>query len=478
MELFASLVFITGPVILGVWLSMLGNVRKKTKIGVWIACGFLCGMGVYQLVSDWRESKEQEVIADYYRQVWEKDYLIGLGRTEQYVDALGDNPLLQDWVKQGHDYYQEHRFREAIAKYWNCLDHPLATAANIAAARVLIGNCYYSISDLAKAEHHYKEALKMARTVKDEQEGLRAASAALCNLGLVCHDSGRPEDGLSYHQEALEANRRLRNERGVADNLGNMGYVYFVLGKFDKSRQHFEWALEIYRKIPYEIGEACELTNVGQLYRYMGRPEDALGFLNDALELHRKLDYDQGEAGTLKLLALVYHDQDRFEKALGCVEQALEIERGIGHEQGIAAALCCLGIVHHDLGDLEEALRYLEQALEIDRKIGCVPGVADDLRYSGLVYRDQGRLEEASRYLEEALETDRVIRFEFGIAEDLRGLGIVRYDQGRLEEALSYLEEAMLRLESMGTQLYTESVREAVCIIRETVRGVDNLPNR
>jgi tetratricopeptide (TPR) repeat protein len=193
-------------------------------------------------------AKEKETNA-YYQNLQERHELSMKGYPIDYINGLGENPLLKHYLEKGRELSKESLYEQAITEFKKCLSHPKATHSNKVAAHIQIGNCYYSLSRLADAGSHYKEALNLSGKVEEKDERLSGESAALGNIGLIYSSLGKPEEALKYHRDALAIDRKIGYEQGIASDLGNIGLIYSDLGKPEEALKYHQEALAIDRKI-------------------------------------------------------------------------------------------------------------------------------------------------------------------------------------------------------------------------------------
>jgi len=261
MDILLDIVLIVGPLVVGTSLSTL-NMPVMLNVTVWSACVFITICGVYRVKKGWEERKQDTREKEYLSHLLERQELRAKGLPEPYIDGLGENPLLKEQFNAGRKYEKESKLKEAIEEFKKCLLHPKATETNRVAANILIGNCYYRLSKLKEAEARYQEALKIAKKVKDEGERLKGKSTALGNIGLIYAGLGKPEEALRHHNEALEIDRKIGYEQGVASDLGNIGNIYRGLGKPEEALRHYNEALEIFKRIGSQPQIEIVLKNI------------------------------------------------------------------------------------------------------------------------------------------------------------------------------------------------------------------------
>ena len=352
-------------------------VWRCTNLGIWnvitIICGLAAAFALKKIITGLffkpRETKSEE----YYHDLQEKNevrsqlsnkkypeaykgFFSNPRNIEVYLNGIGENSNLKHPFIAGQQYEKEHSFEEAINEFKKCLFHPKATRSNRVAANILIGNCYYWLSELKEAEKYYKEALDISKKVKDKNEKLQGIASALNNISLIYRDLGKPNKALKYLKEALGIHRKIGYKKGIANALGAIGLIYRGTGKPNKALKYLKEALRIDKNINYKQGIANALNAIGLIYHDLGKTKEALEYLKEVLRIDKNIDYKQGIAAALNNIGLIYHDLGKAKGALGYFKEALEINKEIGYEEGI-------GLIYNDLGNPDEALKYFKEAL-------------------------------------------------------------------------------------------------------------------
>jgi hypothetical protein len=135
---FLKILLIVGPIILGTYLSTIERIKCKNKIIVWVICLVISLVGVYNVISERHKEEEAQHRNNYYQKLLERQELFARGFTQEYINGLGEHPLLKHPFKEGQKYEKENRYDKAILEFNKCLNHPKATSANKAAAHILI----------------------------------------------------------------------------------------------------------------------------------------------------------------------------------------------------------------------------------------------------------------------------------------------------------------------------------------------------
>ena len=360
-----NFISIVAPIIFAACLFKLKNITMEMKIWLWAVCALIIIFDAYLIIKDKKAKEKKSKREDFYNRLYERQELFNRNLPRTLIDTLERNPLLVDSFQIGQRYEKEYIFKEAIEAYRECLNNASVTEGDKLALNILMGNCYYFLSKLKEAEKHFRESLNILKRAENKIARLPAKSVALGNIGNIYHNLGKPDEALEYYQQALEINKKLGYEQGIAHNLSNLGTVYNDLGKHEEALKFQEEALEINRKIEDEPGIANSLNNMGVVYNDSGKTEEALKFYQEALEINKKIGYEEGIANVINNIGLTYSSLGDTNLALNYYQEALKINRKIGYKEGIATNLGNIGLVYITLGQSKEALKYYQEASEV-----------------------------------------------------------------------------------------------------------------
>ncbi|MEO0424142.1 MAG: serine/threonine-protein kinase [Pseudomonadota bacterium] len=156
-----------------------------------------------------------------------------------------------------------------------------------------IGQVYRNLALYGRAREIATQAVTLRRELEPD-DAAYAESVRL--LGLAEFGSGRYEDALASHREALTLNEQLfgRESAAYAINLHNLGVAHLQLGSLEAAMKVLEEALVLKRRHlpPAHDSLAETLTAVGSAHRRLGHYEEARAAFEDALVLRRSLGQD------------------------------------------------------------------------------------------------------------------------------------------------------------------------------------------
>lgn len=208
-----------------------------------------------------------------------------LGRIVEYFDGLNEAaPEIRDPFDDGRKLQKENKYAEAINQYEACFQTE-TSASQRAALHILIGNCFFSLSELEEAEGHYRQAETAAKEA-DDKEGL---ASALGNIGLIYQTRGELDKALEYHQQSLKINEEIGRKEGEASQLGSIGLIYQTRGEMDKALDYHQQSLKIEREIGRKEGQAQDLGNIGNIYQTKVELDKALDYYQQSLKIFEEI---------------------------------------------------------------------------------------------------------------------------------------------------------------------------------------------
>ncbi len=389
MNTLINTISIAGPLIFAACVFALKNIIMEIKIGLWIICALIIIFDLYLIIKDKKNKEEKSKREELYNRLYQRQELYHRSLPGTVTDALERNPLIKKSFRSGQEYEKKYKFKEAIKVYEKCLNDLSVPEEDKIGFNILIGNCYYFLSKLNQAEKHFKESLNILKRAENKMAKLSTKSAALGNIGNIHHNLGKPDEALEYYQQALEINRKLGYEQGVAHNLNNIGTLYNELGEHDEALKCQEEALEISKKFKDEQAIADSLANIGIIYTDSGKPEEALKLFQEVLEINTQNKYQEGIANVFNNIGLAHSNLKETDQALNYFQKALKINKKIGYKEGVATDLGNIGLIYITLGKSEEALKYYQEALEVFIHMNAEPRVEILLRLIKIIEEEK-----------------------------------------------------------------------------------------
>ncbi|MEM9388210.1 MAG: serine/threonine-protein kinase [Pseudomonadota bacterium] len=305
-----------------------------------------------------------------------------------------------------------------------------------------IGQVYRSLALYGRAREIATEAVSVRRELEPD-DAAYAESVRL--LGLAEFGSGRYEDALASHREALALNEHLfgRESAAYAINLHNLGVTHLQLGSLEPALEVLEQALVLKRRHlpPAHDSLAETLTAVGSAHRRLGHYEEARAAFEDALVLRRALGQDIHRDTMLLLsnLGATANNLGDHATAEAYLRDALamhEVIYGERNHHHVGAVLSNLGAALAAQDELDAAGGALRDAVgRLRGLLGAAhPDVAFVLLNLGSLELRQQQAGAARGHLAEALE----------ILEQTKLQQVVHYCIVRASLAMALMDEGDL----------------------------------
>jgi tetratricopeptide (TPR) repeat protein len=179
-----------------------------------------------------------------------------------------------------------------------------------------------------------------------------------------------PRERIEWFTHALNAARRIKNERAEMKHLIDLGGAQSNLGQHRHVIELYTAALKIARDLDVPQVELLIQSNLGLTYRDMGETEQAMKCFEEQLAISQRLGNARGESVALVNLANLLLAANKITEAISYYENAVNISRRTSDLQGEAMALGNLGRAYMKLGHINRAQEFYRQQLEISEKLG------------------------------------------------------------------------------------------------------------
>lgn len=383
----------------------------------------------------------------------------------------------------------------------------LALRPELAAARLLIADYYYSTGRYAETLEECNAQLTVAKERGDVEyrlEFLKLKAFATNRLGdsigairllnemlRVTQEIGdKDKESDSFNsltriywystnyrlamasaKRALAIEQALGDKRGQASNLNYLGISHAELGDYSRALEYYEHAGRIYSEIGKTASAAICTGNIASLYIKLGDETKALSHFEQSLEALQGLGsgWEKPKATYYGEMGVAYERLGNFNEALNRYDQALQILRPLkteGHQ--VSRFLAKIGNVHRMLGDTEQAMQYYQQALNTNMRIFDKSSRATNLLHIGRFYYGIDEYEKAEALYHEALDIGAETESVAVAWQAKAGLAGISRKRGDLLSSLQYYRRAIEDLESIRGKLRLEE--EKAEFIKDRIR--------
>ena len=245
----------------------------------------------------------------------------GISTTKHFSLGIGKSLL---W--QGRVYYYKDDYDIANTYYDKAKDI-LLNSDNYDALTFLFffkGENSKIQGDFLNALEFYKQAVEYSET----SENIKIRSACYNCMGHILLTRNEPQKALIYFRIALKEKESIQDKGGESDVLRNMGITFGNMKEYDSALIYHRKAIEINRELKTERGIASSEYHIGRLLVTLGRYNEAEESLLNALALFINLDEKTGIIIVNLQLALARNFQDKPD-AIEIAETALSIALNI-----------------------------------------------------------------------------------------------------------------------------------------------------
>jgi CHAT domain-containing protein len=314
-------------------------------------------------------------------------------------------------------------------------------------------------------EEAVKKSLAAAAIYRAAGDGA-GESSALNMAGFSYQLLGEPRTALQHFERALAAAGAQADRAQQAAILNNMGFVHLGLGESQKALDLFSRALPILKSVGDVGAQSVMLSNIGGLYFQLGEERKALDYFEQSLALNRAApDYSPaGEAIALTNLGDIHFALGDERKALEHYERALPLFRKAGDLRGEAATLRQIGQVlagRANDDDLKAAVDNYLRAMTLSREAGDRGGEAATFSLAASAFQRDHDYKQAVEFYGLALPLYRAVGDRAAEARTLFNMAFSQSEGGDLEGALARAEESLALIESLRSEIGSQSLRSS-----------------
>jgi tetratricopeptide (TPR) repeat protein/transcriptional regulator with XRE-family HTH domain len=280
--------------------------------------------GDYDIAADWSDAERAHLVAavllaarhlqhrlcaqlaavawrDYLRSPW--DGWTGALRTG--VDSAIKSGDRQTWAWLLNDLGVVMLYRGEIQEALACLEtalplsHQAADKMCEAAIATHLAIAFKELKRYDRAIAHFETALSIHRAADSKLEG-----SVLMNLGMLCVEVGRLQEGVNWMEHGLAVQDRLGDRAFQSLAHSQLADAYRQLGRIDEAICWARDALEISRRVRDQYQEAAALYALGRALADAGDSGQAHSCLVEAHALAGRLGVPQAAEIKSSLMAL------------------------------------------------------------------------------------------------------------------------------------------------------------------------------
>lgn len=299
--------------------------------------------------------------------------------------------------------------------------------------------------DYERAGDWFRRACDLADELADP--ALRARS--LHRLGNWLLNTGRTQQALEAHQEALRLFEAQADSQGMAETLEMLGGTYFYLGDPARAVQEFFGrAVDLFRA----LGDRQILSSllaaramdaapetIETTYSALRTRDECLQDAEEARLLARQTNSPSGQAFVEIATAGVLFSFGEFGPALAHAQEALHLAASIDHQEWVAAANGIVGQLYLLLLKPDKAVSALEAGVAGAQALGSAIWSRQLTPYLALAYVLKREFPRAAAALQTVLPSDQQPN-DFFERQAARVWGELALAQGAAARALAIAE--------------------------------------
>ncbi len=280
------------------------------------------------------------------------------------------------YLSRGHAYESLGEFERALSDYKHALE-----SSRIAQDRLMEWQSAIAIGflwtgrDYEQAGDWFRLASELAENLADPT----LLARSLNRLGNWLVNTGRIQEGLKAHQEALHLFEAQQNTRGMAETLDLLGVANGFYGDTIHEMESFGRACDLFRELGDHQSLSSSLASraldsapekIITIYSSLRTRDEVVQDIQEALRLARQTNSQAGQAFVEFVATQVLSSFGEFGQALEHAREGLRIARAIEHQQWFSATYGALGQLYLLLLEPDLAISALDTGLVVARTLG------------------------------------------------------------------------------------------------------------
>ncbi len=333
-------------------------------------------------------------------------------QSKELIASFPANTLIVDLLLGiGESEYNQGEFEKALSRFLSA--YKQAKALNYesgeAAALNFIGKYHYTIGNLGRSIHYYREAFIVASGNENTEQMIMIKN----NIGKYYETLALYEHALKEYLSAYRLGESSQNLVNIATTYNHLGNIYEDLGDSENAYHYHFKALKLRKSIGYKEGIAKSEKNIGEIYEKLGFPDSALIYYSNSYERCRQINYKKGMIKSLYLSGNIYYQKGNPEMTKNNYEEALKLALEIGYLKGVLDIHLHFGKYYLEEGENDKAKEHLLKGIAIASE-NPLNELLEELYYE--MYRmhyANGKLEQALAYYQKyAAQQKNMLDFE------------------------------------------------------------------
>ncbi|WP_116789745.1 tetratricopeptide repeat protein [Flavobacterium psychrotrophum] len=284
---------------------------------------------------------------------------------------------------------------------------------------------------------------------------------SLANLGVGYRNKGEYNTAISTFNAALEINRKIKNDTGIAVDYGELASVYNTMGDYEKSINLLISAIDIVKKDKKQDKLPALQQKLANTYLAQRNFKFAIDLYMDCLPNFKKMGQLKNYYLTLVNLAEARIHLEDLSGAKSALAEAIKGLEDFGDKSIIGISYGKLGNIEEGLGNHAKALASYKKGLELMLQVKSNRAVRVASEYIGLLNKDKN----AVAALALAARIDRSGLFENSPNEDKmfykKAVGDAYSNNNNESAAIKAYQETIVMKDSIAANDRQTAIGEA-----------------
>lgn len=265
----------------------------------------------------------------------------------------------------------------------------------------------------------------------------------LCQLGRVYWQAGRVELAVECLQEALAMAQAVRHLPTIAQAHYYWSEITTSQADYGASKEHCAICLPLFERLKDSRGVADSLASLGNVALFQDEYDLANDYFQRSLQLYRCIGEQVGEARVLARFGSLAGTLRDFTLAEQYSTQSYQIYCRLNHLEGMGLTLNLLGTCATCRGDYGQAEIWFQDSLKTFERLGAPDGIAGAHYKLGEVEHYTGNYAQSRKHYQTALEIYQTIKNASRIAAILLRLGNLARTIHDYKEATEWFQRCL-----------------------------------
>lgn len=224
---------------------------------------------------------------------------------------------------------------------------------------LIIGDAYFSRSELTLTLEHYLAALNILEQIKPQPKELGTLYGQIISAYVEMTDY---KSGEEYAEKCINVYKTQKNNKGLVGAYNNIGDLYDKEKKYDIALAYYQKALKIAKDDENLFSLAIASFNIGSVYRRQGKQKEAFSYITEALALSRRIDDTEGIIYNYTELGHLYFSKQDFNTAIIYTDSAIMGTQSYDNMQLLKDAYMLKSNIFEKKGQFDSTYFYFKKS--------------------------------------------------------------------------------------------------------------------